>query len=184
MTEMRRSIKITLWVLGISLVLLVAVVYMAVLFVGSVAQSFLNPKGVEFVLSDASCNRVSDTEALVLLQVAPITPGSVMAVRVEDVEVLGGQLSGVATLPAGLEFAGLDEAQRDAMILDLDDDDPFVDVEEDSRVVVLRFVREPDSLVKVESMALWFAYGEPAAQQDVPLAVEWSRTCAASLTDE
>jgi hypothetical protein len=183
MAEMGRSLKITLWVLGIALVLLVAVVYMAVLFVGSVAQSFINPRGVEFIASDASCERVSDTETLVALTVSPLTPGSVMAVSVDDVAILGGHLAGVATLPVELELADLDDAQRAAMILDLDNDDQYIDVEEDSRVVVLRLIREPDSLVSVESMTLWFVYGEPAARQDVPLVVEWSRTCMASLTE-
>lgn len=177
MAGMSRATKWMLWSVGILALLFVVGVYLVVGFVASVVWSYFEPRqATEFEVSSPSCEVENETELLVELTIAPLS-GLVMAVSVDELSMTGGQFTGVATLPAGATLDGLSDLERATMLAELEDDDPFVDVEDETRTVILRLSREPEATVRVDRMTLWFAYGEPAAEQDVPLVVEWSDTC-------
>lgn len=181
MTATRRATK---WALTIVAVVVGAIVALAVGFVVLVAVavwSFLEPDNrVGFTASEASCDGQS-SEALIVMNMAPIDPSDYYFVRVEELTIQGGRLTGVASLPDGSALGALTTEQREGMERDLSDAKDSIDVGEEARVVILRIERADDSKVVVSGMKLWYSHGEPAFVQSIPLRVEWESDCRATL---
>jgi hypothetical protein len=120
---------------------------------------------------------VSETQALFAVTIEPINPSHVMSVYVEELGIRGGELTGVATLPAGTSLDTVSESERRLMEADLGDAQTWIETSDEARVVVMRIERAPGFDVTVTGVDLWFAYGEPAGVQHLAMNLSWGDDC-------
>lgn len=155
------------------------VLVVIVLIVGAASvNSLLGPRQAdEFAASSPGCVEVSETQALFAVTIEPINPGRVMSVHVEELGIRGGELTGVATLPVGTSLDTVTETERPSMEADLDDAQTWIDTSDETRVVVMRVEKTPGFDVTVTGVNLWFAYGEPAGVQQLPMNLSWGDDC-------
>lgn len=181
MATARRAAGVALSVFALvsGVVCLLLVVGFIVVTLGATwTSSLLAPRPAnEFVASNPVCVELSETQALVGVTIEPISPLRVMSVRVEELGIRGGELTGVATLPASSSLETVTEAERQEMQSDLDDAQTWIETSDEPRVVVMRIERSTGFDVTVTGLDLWFAYGEPAGTQHLPMNLSWGDGC-------
>jgi hypothetical protein len=188
-TVRRRSgaaLQVFAVVSGVVCLLLVVLVIALVLGAGwivsllglPVAHPQVDEQANEFTASSPECVVVSETEAFVSVTIEPINPSQVISVYVEDLAIRGGDLTGVATLPAATSLDTATESERISMEADLDDAETWIETAGEARVVVMRIEKAPGFDVTVTGVDLWFAYGEPAGTQHLPMDVSWGDDCS------
>jgi hypothetical protein len=170
---------------GVVCLLLVVVVIAFVVGAGSIFSLMglpvehrqVDEQAEEFAASSPNCVELSETQALFAVTIEPINPSRVISVYVEGLAIRGGELTGVATLPAGTSLDTATEAEGVSMEADLDDAETGIEAADEARVVVMRIEKAPGFDVTVTGIDLWFAYGEPSGTQHLPMNVSWGDDC-------
>jgi hypothetical protein len=189
MTTARRRSEAALQVFavvsGVICLLLVVVVIALVMGGGSifslmglpVTHGQVDDQANEFTASSPECVELSETEAFLSVTIEPINPSRVRSVYIEELAIRGGQLAGVATLPAGTSLETATDTERRSMESDLNEAETWIETEDEARVVVMRIEKAPGFDVTVTGIDLWFAYGEPAGTQHLPMNLSWGDDC-------
>lgn len=161
----------------IALAVALALVAAAVGFVGLVLSAFQPRKLDGYVASTVSCSVDAQTGfALVELSLQQLDYSDATP-RVEQLESDHATLVGAAAVPLGETLIDMGESEYQDLLLRVDERDDSVRLEAHTQNIVIAIEKSADR-VALPAITLWWAPGEPAFVQRVPINLDWDgHTC-------
>lgn len=171
-------IRTKVWMTWHIVALVIAGLIVVLMVVGGVfALLRPPPEEEEFRVGAVQCRIVDGTTAYLALPLTPLHPERMKTVYLDKIVGVEVALTGVSLMALGYDLSAASESVLEQDFLDGVSANEYLDVESVPGTVLLRLSRT-EATAQVESVVLWIGYGEPAAQQTIPVDVTWNdSTC-------